>query len=309
MRFKQWLIAILLAVVVPACLYRVAELLYMAKRPAEQPEQTRPPVTVEVLVKGAVQQMELDTYLAGVLREEMPASFEVEALKAQAVAARTYTLKNRKHSQAAVCTDPGCCQAYCAEKDYLAAGHTRQELDRIKKAVAETTDLVLTYEGELIDATYFSCSGGKTEDAVAVWGNDVPYLRAVDSPGEEGATHYVDTVTFSADHVADCLGLNKADLSIGAVTYTSGGGVDSICIGAATFRGTQVRTLLGLRSTVFVMTVAGDTVTVTTKGFGHRVGMSQYGADAMAASGHSCEEILAHYYPGTELTKYIVNSN
>lgn len=310
MRGKQWIIAILLAVVLPASLYRTMELLYIARRPAEQPEQTQPSVTVAVLTdEGTVRDMELDTYLTGVLRGEMPADFESDALMAQAIVARTYTLKNHKHNNAAVCMDPACCQAYCTEEDYTAAGHTRQDREKIRKAVEETTELVLTYEGELIEATYFSCSGGRTEDAAAVWGNDVPYLQAVDSPGEEKATHYVDTVSFSADEFARLLGIENEDLHIGAVTYTEGGGVDSIRIGDTTFQGIQVRKSLGLRSTAFVVTVTGDTVTITTKGFGHRVGMSQYGADAMALSGSNYAEILAHYYPGTELVKYTLISN
>lgn len=310
MRGKQWIIAILLAVVLPASLYRTMELLYIARRPAEQPEQTQPPVTVAVLTdEGTVRDMELDTYLTGVLRGEMPADFESDALMAQAIVARTYTLKNRKHNNAAVCMDPACCQAYCTEEDYTAAGYTRQDREKIRKAVEETTELVLTYEGELIEATYFSCSGGRTEDAAAVWGNDVPYLQAVDSPGEEKATHYVDTVSFSADEFARLLGIENEDLHIGAVTYTEGGGVDSIRIGDTTFQGIRVRKSLGLRSTAFVVTVTGDTVTITTKGFGHRVGMSQYGADAMALSGSDYAEILAHYYPGTELVKYTLISN
>ena len=137
---------------------------------------------------------------------------------------------------------------------------------------------------------------------MAVWGTDYPYLRATDSPGEEGAAHYTDTVTFTVAEFAEKLGI--AQVTLGNATYTAGGGVNTISIGGKEFKGTQVRTLLGLRSTAFTIELSGERVTVTTKGFGHRVGMSQYGADAMALEGKSYREILAHYYQGTALTHF-----
>lgn len=255
---------------------------------------------------GSVKEMELDTYLAGVVMAEMPAEFEMDALKAQAVVARTYTMKRHttanKHANASVCTDHTCCQAYCSESDYLKKGESAEMVNKIKNAVAATHGQVLTYNGALIEATYFSCSGGRTEDALAVWGEEIPYLQAVDSPGEENASHYMDTVTFSAAEFQKKLNLDLAGSSgawIGSITYTAGGGVDTIQIGGTTFKGTQIRKLLELRSTAFVITAVGNTVTVTTKGYGHRVGMSQYGADALAVSGMDYRQILSYYYRGT----------
>ena len=172
----------------------------------------------------------------------------------------------------------------------------------------ETENLVLSYQGELIEATYFSCSGGSTEDAVAVWGTDVPYLQAVASPGEENAAHYSDTVTFKAEEFASLLGLDLTGAPkswIGPVSYTEGGGVDTMEIGGVRFKGTTLRSALGLRSTAFSVSCTNDAVTITTRGFGHRVGMSQYGADAMAVNGSTFEEILSYYYQGTELTQWI----
>lgn len=317
MRMKPWLFAILMAVVIPGAVYRAAELRYLGKEQdvtlSSEPEITAPARQVLVQTQeGTILPMELESYILCVLRGEMPADFEPEALKAQAVAVRTYTLKNQKHTVAQVCTDSACCQAYCTQEDYLAVGHTRQENEKLEAAALETADEVLTYQGQLIDATYFSCSGGRTEDALAVWGTDVPYLQAVDSPGEENAAHYIDTVIFTAAEFQTKL---NAELTgspgnwIGSVTYTDGGGVDTVYIGGVPYKGTQVRQLLGLRSTAFVMTAMGDRVTVTTKGYGHRVGMSQYGADAMAVAGNTYKEILAHYYPGTELVHYSGFSN
>lgn len=255
-------------------------------------------------------QMGMDEYLTGVLLGEMPASFESEALKAQAVVARTYTVRayegKNKHENAAVCVDSGCCQAYISESDYLKKGGTEEEIAKMRRAVAETAGQVLTYEGELIEATYFSCSGGITEDAVAVWGTDVPYLRATLSPGEEEAAHYSDSVSISLDDFKSALSLNlEGDPKswFGAVTYTAGGGVSSMMIGGTEFQGTDLRKLLGLRSTAFTISVENGVIQINTRGYGHRVGMSQYGADAMAASGSTYDQILAHYYQGTMMEK------
>lgn len=261
---------------------------------------------------GSVQEMDLDAYLVGVVLGEMPADFEPEALKAQAVVARTYTLKHhtrqQKHQDGALCTDHTCCQAYCKPDVFLEAGHTQKQLDRVTAAVLQTHGQVLLYGAEPIEATYFSCSGGKTEAAVAVWGTDVPYLQAVDSPGEEIASHYVETVRFTAEEFETKLQTelsNRPESWFGTVVYTDGGGVATMQIGDKTYKGTDLRAMLGLRSTAFSMTAVGDTVTVTTKGYGHRVGMSQYGAQAMAIDGSDYTQILSHYYPGTTLENWL----
>ena len=256
---------------------------------------------------GNLQQMTLREYLVGVVLAEMPADFEEEALMAQAVVARTYTRKRMeggKHEGAAVCMDPGCCQGYRSAEEYLAEGGRQRSVDKVRNAVEATDALVLEYDGKLIDATYFSCSGGSTEDAVAVWGQDVPYLQAVDSPGEEDAPRYSDSVTFSAAEFAGKLGLSddgKPEAWFGSVTYTDGGGVETMLIRGKTFTGTALRSKLGLRSTAFGVSVEGKQIVISTRGFGHRVGMSQYGAQAMAERGSSFAEILAHYYTGAEL--------
>lgn len=268
-------------------------------------------VSLPVLVKaeeGTVQ-ADMDDYLVGVVLAEMPASFETEALKAQAVVARTYSRKayitGGKHGDGSVCLSPSCCQGYLAEADYLSRGGTEEGLEKVRSAVAATSGEVLTYEGGLIEATYFSCSGGSTEDAAAVWGTDYPYLQAVSSPGEEAAAYYSDTVQFTAEAFQNALGVVLPESTedwFGSVVYTEGGGVASMRIGEQQYSGTRLRSLLGLRSTAFTVTAEEDTITVTTRGYGHRVGMSQYGADAMALQGSGYSEILSHYYPGTALT-------
>ena len=276
--------------------------------PAESIPQEVASRRIPVRTGEQVMEVDLEAYLVGVVLAEMPASFEMEALKAQAVVARTYSMRANtsggKHGDGSVCTDYACCQAYISPEDYLAQGGSGESMEKIRQAVLQTRDQVLTYDGALIEATYFSCSGGSTEDAVAVWGTEYPYLQAVDSPGEENAAHYSDTVSFTPAQFCTALGealTGPADTWFSEVTYTEGGGVDTMVIGDKTYKGIQLRQLLSLRSTAFTVSV-GDTITVTTRGYGHRVGMSQYGADAMAIEGKTYPEILAHYYQGTVLT-------
>ena len=307
-------LAVVLGMLMPGIILNIVT--YSARRhrtETEPPKQIQQQIqkteqsAIRILVGGEVREMELEAYLTGVVLAEMPASFEPEALKAQAVVARTYTLRaweqGSKHEDAAVCTDSACCQAYCAPEDYLSGGGTEESVEKISAAVAATSGLVVTYDGELIEATYFSCSGGATEDAVAVWGTDVPYLRSVSSPGEENATYYTDSVTLSVSRVRELLGLSgeDGDIRFENMTYTAGGGVAEATVEGAVFAGTQLRKQLGLRSTAFTVSYGEGTVIFHTRGFGHRVGMSQYGADAMAVSGSDFREILQHYYPGTVL--------
>ena len=314
--WKEVLLAALMGLVLPGAVLGIAAstdvpdtvIEITTAAPTQPTEAAKVEMKVPILAGDTITQMELDTYLTGVVLAEMPTSFEVEALKAQAVVARTYTMRahNRggRHDGAAVCTDSTCCQAYISPENYLAAGGTQESVDKIQNAVIATSGQVLTYGGELIEATYFSCSGGTTEDAAAVWGAEYPYLKSVSSPGEEHATHYTDTVVFSASQFEAALGreLSGTPASwFGVTTYTTGGGVASMEIGGKTYQGTQLRSLLGLRSTAFMVSADLNSVTITTKGFGHRVGMSQYGADAMAVLGSSYAEILAHYYQGTSL--------
>lgn len=268
-------------------------------------------VSLSVLVRfpdESVKQMDMDAYLTGVVLGEMPADFESEALKAQAVAARTYTAKavrnGGKHGDGSVCTNPNCCQAYLSETAYLTKGGTEENLDKVRSAVMDTSGYVLTYEGELIEATYFACSGGSTEDAVAVWGADYPYLRAVSSPGEEKADHFRDTICFTASQFQEktgCTLMGAPNDWFEIESYTQGGGIDAMTICGERYTGTQLRQMLGLPSTAMTISAVGDTITIVTRGYGHRVGMSQYGADAMAVTGSNFIEILAHYYPGTQL--------
>lgn len=259
-------------------------------------------VEVTVEVDGEPETMALNDYLTGVLMGEMPASYPLEALKAQAVAARTYTIR-RMEQGGTLSDDPTVCQAYIpvsrAEEKF--GDQTEEYLAKLQQAVTETDGQVLTYDGELIAATYFSCSGGKTESAQAVWGGEVPYLVSVDSPGEEDSSSFSSTESVDMAEFLEVLGITSAGIS--EITYTDGGGVDTIVIGGKTFTGLELRELFGLRSTRFTMEITADTVSFSVQGYGHRVGMSQNGARVMAEAGNDYTEILKRYYTGVEITQ------
>lgn len=277
--------------------------------PLPQPEPQ--PMVLTVLSGENSRQMELETYITAVVLGEMPASFETDALRAQAVAARTYTLKRciegHRHGANTICTDYTCCQAYKDPSDYISEGGSPEAVEKVRQAVADTDGEVLVYDGSLIVATYFSCAGDATEDAVAVWGEDYPYLRSVDSPGEQDAVYYTDSKCFTPEQLTTALELpleGAVESWFGQISYTSGGGVDTMVIGGKTFRGTQLRSLLELRSAAFTVSVENGQILFRTKGFGHRVGMSQYGANAMAKSGKDYRQILTHYYTGVRIVQY-----
>lgn len=262
---------------------------------------------LSVQTEQGIREMDLRSYLTGVLLAEMPVSFRDEALKAQAVACRTYTMSRCRHSRhdgAAVCTDSRCCQGW---RDPAAA--KAEDLVRAEAAVRDTDGLVLLYQGQLIDATFFSCSGGRTEDAAAVWGGELPYLKSVESPGEEAAAHYKEEKRIPLESFCETLraldgAVQFSDMPgawVEAIRCTAGGGVAELRLGGRSFQGTAIRKAFGLRSTAFTLRLSEEEAVFTTKGNGHRVGMSQYGADAMAQAGNDFETILKWYYQGVEL--------
>ncbi len=312
--WKQMLQAIVIGLALPGMLFsavdksvepEVPEQSVTEQVPREEPKSVYIPVLVP---GGRVVAMELEEYVCRVVLGEMPSNFDVEALKAQAVATRTYTLRRvergDKHN-GAVCTDYACCQAYREPENFLAEGGSQERIDRLFDAVRQTAGQVLRYDGALISATYFaSAGGGSTEDACAVWGSSVPYLVPVSSPDSEMAQ----TKTFKPKEFQGILGVKLSGNPtkwFGETTYTPGGGVDKMVIGGKSYSGTRLRSLLKLRSTVFTVTATEDGVTFSTQGYGHRVGMSQYGAESMAVSGSDYTRILAHYYPGTVLENYL----
>ena len=322
--WKELMACVLMVLVLPGVAMHVTgeilkkeEKLEVAAQSPSEPEPELRELTGNPLIPvrfsdGVVKKLDMEEYLVGVVLAEMPANFETQALRAQAVAARTYAgkahLYGGKHGDGSICTDSTCCQAYVSQAGYLKQGGSALGVEKVRNAVRATKGQVLTYQGELIEATYFSCSGGSTEDAQAVWGADFPYLRAVPSPGEENTQFYEDQMTIPREKAESLLGFTLPENPmewIGEVRRTAGDGVATMELGGRIFKGTELRSLLGLRSTCFTASADDRGLLIVTRGYGHRVGMSQYGADAMAAAGKTYREILSYYYQGTELSDYV----
>lgn len=271
--------------------------------------------SVTVLVDGKESEMSVHDYLVGVVSAEMPVSFEEEALKAQAVAARSYLQWSldgtSKHEGADICSDSACCQAYLTEEKLREGWGDKYDacIERIESAVSETDGEYLCYKGEPALTAFHSSSSKMTEDSSRVW-NGLPYLRSVDTPeGEKDVPDFVSTVTLSELDFRDTVLYAKpeADMTgeamqwLGETVRTESGRVESITVGGAGFTGAELRSLFSLRSTNFELTYADGEFTFTVLGYGHGVGMSQYGANVMAKDGSDHRAILSHYYPGTEL--------
>lgn len=270
-------------------------------------------VTLTVEIGDTVQELTLGDYLWGVVAAEMPASFEEEALKAQAVAARTYTVYKLLHPtgahEADLCSDTGCCQAWISVEDRMEKWGDEAETlaAKVTQAVTETDGMTVCYGGEPIQAVFHAASDGTTRSAQEVWGADVAYLQSVSSPEGEEVPNYYSTVQVSAaDFSAALAGANLGcDLSgpveswIGEIRYDEVGLSNSVVIGGAEVPTATLRTLFSLRSSSLSLEAAGDTVTFYVTGYGHGVGMSQYGANALASQGKNWQEILTWYYSGT----------
>ena len=313
---KRWIAAIVLSFILPQAVVNLGSSMMATPvaeptTPSTTPIEIEEPVMIPVLTdRNTITFLDLEEYVRGVVLAEVPAYFETDALSAQAIAARTYAMRRivlkDRHLYGAVCTDHTCCQAWISDGDYLAQRGGKKDLEKVTAAVMQTAGQVLTFWGKLAETTYFSCSGGQTEDAVAVWGESIHYLQSQPSLGEEYAAGYEQQLHFTPGEFLAALGLSlSGDPSqwFGLVTYTEGGGVATLIIGDVSYSGTTLRTLLGLNSTLFSITTDGHTITVTARGHGHRVGMSQYGANAMAMQGRAYDEILAYYYPGTVIDK------
>ncbi len=266
---------------------------------------------------GEVEEVELDTYLCNVVSAEMPADFEEEALKAQAIVARTYTIykiKNKKHDNADICDDSNCCQAWISKEDRLNRWNEEQReanWQKIENCVKATQGKIITYNNEPINAFFHSNSGGKTEIPVNVWGGgtDLPYLQVVETSGEDEYSQYSSQVEFTQEELINKLKEKYSDITIDfnnqddikILEYTDSGRVKTIKFGNHNISGTEARTILGLKSTNFGIVRENEKIKFDVKGYGHGVGMSQTGADSMAKQGKNCEEIIEHFYVGVEI--------
>ncbi|HIQ58996.1 MAG TPA: stage II sporulation protein D [Candidatus Merdivicinus intestinavium] len=282
------------------------------------------PAAYKVLDAGSGEVMSLSpfAYICGVTAAEIPMSFHPEAVKAQAVAAHSYALRQMglqlqnpdpDLKGAFLSTDPAHFQSYLSEEERRELwGEAFEENEAaLESAVEEVLGCILVYEGEPAAAAFHSISSGRTESARDVWGQEIPYLSGADSPEDaENPAGQADT-SFSAQEAAAILSAHLESLSlpedpakwIQPEERTAGGMVTAAKVGDSTVSGEDIRSWFGLPSANFTVECSGETLTFRTRGRGHGVGMSQYGADAMAEAGSGWEEILARYYPGTEIAR------
>ena len=251
---------------------------------------------------GSVLNIELEEYVIGVVSAEMPASFNIEAIKAQAILARTYALKSKQNNKKL--TDTVSTQAYIDANQMKEkwGSDFSKHYNKIKEAVSATKSLCIKHEGNLIDAVYHSTSNGFTEDASFVWGYSVPYLKTVESYWDKSVSSYLRTTYKELDLIYKTFGIISFD-EVKIINRNSSGRVEKIQIGDSIYEGTDMRKLLGLRSTDFDLEVVDNKLKIITRGYGHGVGMSQYGANGMAKAGYSYEKILKHYYTGVTIEK------
>lgn len=265
----------------------------------------------------------LEEYVFCATAAEMPASYELEAIKAQALAARTYAFTHMRELYADstpckkglsdVCTDSGCCQSYKSIESLFEkwGSNASRYAKKVYEAVKVTKGEIVSYQGEPILALFHASSGGVTENSENVFSSALPYLVSVDSPNEEFHTHFADTKVLSAEYVVEAINtsfleanLRKAELSkqIKVLERYISGRVKTVQIGNSTCTGRDLRNTLGLNSANFSIEFDSDKVIISTIGFGHGVGMSQAGANAMAQAGSNYIQILTHYYQSTEVT-------
>ena len=287
-----------------------------APAPAVPVTYPEPKVRVYLSATGTTMNLQLEDYVTGVVAAEMPAEFRLEALKAQAIAARTFIVRRLDASDtsgvpsgAADVTDTVSHQVFIPP-DQVKADWTRlgkaKEWEKLQQAVRESRDTVMTYQGKAITASFFSTSNGYTENAEDVWGNAVPYLQSVDSPWDKNlAPGFKQTVTMKRNEILQKLNLDAIPVTaqkggswMEVLSTTKGHRIKEMQIAGETFSGPEVRKLLGLRSSQFSWKTTGDEIQITTYGYGHGVGMSQWGANGMAQEGHTATQILKHYYTG-----------
>lgn len=266
---------------------------------------------------NTIEEMDFDSYLYGVVSAEMPADFNIEALKAQAVVARTYTIykilnDGNKHGDASICDSPNCCQAWISKDDRMARwdeDKREENWNKIVKAVNETKGLIITFEGKPINAFFHSNSGGYTETPINVWGGSgYPYLQTVQTSGEDEYTQYASELEISKEEFVNKIREAHQDFAIdfneencvSVLENTTGGRVKTIKIGNLNLSGVEVRTIFGLKSANFKIEI-NDNVKFDVTGYGHGVGMSQTGADSLAKQGYNYIDIIKHFYIGVEL--------
>ena len=284
-------------------------------------EETIETIPVYIAEEDRVEEMNVNQYLKEVVAAEMPAEFYPEALRAQAIAARTYLINRinayktsgipEEHKGAYICTDATHCKSWISEekrREMWDADKADEYWQKISDAVESTGRLIVTYNDEPISAVFHSTSSGFTENAKDVWGGDVAYLVSVKSEGDDQSPRFQDEKNYTIDEFKKIAeekieGVNWDNYIIGDITRSDAGGIMSIDIGGVAVKGTDFRFMYDLRSTNIQIEQNENNIKITTKGYGHGVGMSQYGANYLASIGKNYEDILKTYYTGVKISE------
>ncbi|MET3684249.1 stage II sporulation protein D [Alkalibacillus flavidus] len=258
-------------------------------------------VKVKRTQTDTIDRLPLEDYVTQVVASEIPAEFEPEALKAQALAARTYILNTIAHTEqdaAFHVKDTVDDQVFHSEEELRDMWGVKYSdyMNKIETAVKATEGEVITYDGEPITAAFFSTSNGYTENAEDYWQNEIPYLKSVSSPWDQASPAFTDQEIFTYDDISNLLNLDSSLFKVEDISRTESGRVASITINHQSYTGREIREQLGLRSNDFTIETTGEHVIFTTNGYGHGVGMSQYGANGMAKEGYTYSDIINHYY-------------
>ena len=321
------LVMIIVTIILPLLIVRGCNIVMKDVNPEGKAEKSEANIKVYLKDQDRVEEMSLESYVKGVVAAEMPVDYEVEALKAQAVAARTYAYSRMiglypaiedTHKGAHICTDSKHCQAWVKHEDIMkkwSSVNAAVNWKKIETSVKETEKLILLYDNKPINPLFHANSGGKTENVEDVWeGTEVPYLKSVKSDGDEEDAGFKTVTAFKENDIVERLKaqypdilLDEADLlsNFSILELSEGGKVKTMKIGNVELKGTDLRSVLSLRSTNFRVEKGNEgELNITTIGFGHGVGMSQHGANYLAKNGGTFEEILKYYYKGVSLGKY-----
>lgn len=308
--FLSFILSII--IIIPLCIY------FKYGKYQTPPAENDEIISVYISDEDKIVEMSKGQYLKEVVSAEMPADFHIEALKAQAVAARSYlesrtsayekSEKPAEHKGADICTDSTHCKAWISQEKRMElwGKDANSNWDKISRAVDETGGQIITYNDEAISAVFHSTSSGRTENSKDVWGGEKPYLVSVESPGDLYSPKYKSEKTVSIDEFKKTISSNIENVDfnkelIGDIERSEAGGIIHISIGGVSVKGSKLRTLFDLRSANINISVNDDNVKFDVTGYGHGVGMSQYGANYLANQGKSYIEILKTYYQGVEI--------
>lgn len=298
--------------IIPLCVY------FKYGKYQKPPAESEEVISVYINAEDKVIKMNKSQYLKEVVSAEMPADFHIEALKAQAVAARSYLdsrmsayekgQKPKEHKGADICTDSTHCKAWISQEDRMKSwgSDATANWDKISRAVDETSGQIITYNDEAISAVFHSTSSGRTENSKDVWGGERPYLVSVESPGDIYSPKYKSEKNVSISEFKEAISQNIKGVDfnkelIGTIERSEAGGIKNISVGGVSIKGSELRNIFGLRSANINININGDMVNFDVTGYGHGVGMSQYGANYLANQGKTYIDILKTYYQGVEI--------